>query len=115
MAQSRQALVYRALYNLGVLPQGQNPGNEEYNAVDGLVDPMLEELIAKDVAFIEDVEAIEDKYFLALGAVLAGHAAPVFGFQNDIALATRALKGEQDLERISAMKPTFGVLEIMPY
>lgn len=115
MAKTRQDLVYRALYNLGVLPQGQNPGSEEYASVDALVDPMVEELIAKDVCFIEDVDAIEDKYFLSLGHVLAGHAAPVFGMQADVALAARATKGEQDLEKISATKPTYNTLEIMPY
>lgn len=104
-----------ALYNLGVLPQGQNPGNEEYNSVDGLVEPMIEELIAKDVCFIEDVDAIEDAYFLALANVLAGHSAPIFGMQNDPALAARMVKGEADLGRIGATNPTYAPLEIIPF
>jgi hypothetical protein len=115
MAKTRTDLVHRALYNLGVLPQGQNPGAEEYNQVDALVDPMVEDLIARDVCFIESVDAIEDKYFLHLGHVLAGHSQSLFGMQNDPALSARAIKGEQDLEKISATRPTYRTLEIMPY
>jgi hypothetical protein len=97
---TRQDLVHRALFNLGVLVQGQNPGAEEYNQTDALVDPMIEDLIARDVIFVEDVDAIEEKYFLHLGHILAGQAAPVFGMQNDAALAARMIKAEQDLNEI---------------
>lgn len=115
MAKTRADLVNRALYNLGVLPHGQTANAEDYNSVDALVDPMLEDLIGRDVCFIEDVDATEDKYFLHLGHVLAGHAAPVFGMQSDPAIAARAIKGEQDLERIAATRPTYNTLEIIPY
>lgn len=115
MAQTRTSLVHRALHHLGVLPQGQNPGAEEYNQVDALVDPMLESLIARDVCFIEDVDAIEDKYFLALSHVLAGEAQSIFGMQNDAALTARAIKGEKDLQQIAATKPTYQTLEIQAF
>ena len=115
MAKTRRDLVYRALYNLGVLPQGQNPGNEEYNSVDGLVDPMVEDLIARDIVHIQDVDAIEEKYFIHLGHVLAGHSASVFGMQNDPALAARATKGERDLQTIFSTRPTYQTLEIQAY
>jgi hypothetical protein len=115
VAKTRANLVYQALYNLGVLPQGQNPGSEEYNAVDDLVDPMVEDLIGRDVVFIEDVDAIEEKYFLALANVLAGHSSSLFGMQNDPALAVRAQKGEKDLRIIASAGPTYQTLEIMPY
>jgi hypothetical protein len=115
VAQTRQSLVYRALRNLGVLPQGQNPSAEEYNQVDAIVDPMIEDLIGRDIVFIEDVDAIEDKYFLHLGHVLAGQCAAEFGMQADQALAARMIKGENDLQKIAATRPTYGTLEIMPY
>jgi hypothetical protein len=97
---TRTDLVHRALFNLGVLPQGQNPGNEEFNLVDALVDPVIEDLIARDVCFIESVDAIEEKFFLHLGDVLAGRAAATFGMQNDQALAARMIAGEQALNEI---------------
>lgn len=115
MAKTRADLVNKALKNLGVLPQGQAAGAEEFNQVDALVDPMIEDLIGRDIVFIEDVDAIEDKYFLHLGHVLAGLAQSEFGMQNDPALTARAIKGEQDLQRLAATRPTYQPLEICPY
>ena len=115
MAKDRQELVYKALRNLGVLPQGQAPGDEEYNQVNDLVDPMIEDLIYREIVFIENVEAIEDRYFLSLAHVLAGFAQSEFGMQNDPALTARAIKGEQDLQRIAATRPTYEALEIQAY
>lgn len=115
MAKSRADLIHKALKNLGVLPQGQTPADEEYNQVDDLVDPMIEDLIGRGIVFIEDVDAIEDKYFLALSHVLAGHAQSDFGMQNDPALTARAVKGERDLQVLAATRPTFQTLEIQPF
>src|SRR5688572_12191209 len=104
MAKTRADLVNQALYNLGVLPHGQTANAEDYNSVDGLVDPMIEDLIGRDIVFIEDVDATEDKYFLHLGHVLAGQAASVFGMQNDQAIAARMIKAEQDLQKIASTR-----------
>ena len=115
MAKTRTQLIHQTLYNLGVLPIGQNPGTEEYNQVNLLVDAMLEDLIARDVCYIEDVDAIEEKYFLHLAHVLAGQSQSLFGMQNDPALTARGIKGEQDLKRVASTRPTYGALEICPY
>jgi hypothetical protein len=112
MAKTRTELVHRALKNLGALPQGQTPDVEEYNSIDDLVDVMVEDLIARDVVHIQDVDAIEEKYFLHLGYVLAGLAVPEFGMQNDPALAARAVKAEQDLQKIFSQRPTYKPLEV---
>jgi hypothetical protein len=115
MSKTRTDLVHRALKNLGVLPQGQNPSAEEYNSVDALVEPMVEELLGRDIVFLESTEVFEDRFFLALGHVLAGQAAAEFGMQNDQAIAARMVKAEHDLEKIASTRPTYLPLEIMPY
>jgi hypothetical protein len=115
MAFTRTDLVHRALKNLGALPAGQTPSAEEYNSVNALIDAMLEDLLGRDIVFIEDADVIEDRYFLALGNVLAGHAAAEFGLQNDPAIAARAAKGEKDLEIIASTRPTYNVLEVQAY
>ena len=115
MAKTREELVYQALYNLGVLPQGQNPGAEEYASVDGLVDPMIEDLIARNITHIVDIDAIEEKHFLHLGDILAGWSASIFGMQNDQALAARHLRGEKHLINITAVRPTYQVLEVQAF
>jgi hypothetical protein len=115
MAKTRTDLVHRALKNLGVLPQGQQPSAEEYNSVDALVEPMVEDLLGRDIVFLESTEVFEDRYFLALGHVLAGQAVAEFGMQNDQAIAARMVKSEHDLEKIASTRPTYNTLEIMPY
>lgn len=115
MAKTRQELVYKALRNLGVLPQGQAPGAEEYNQVADLVSPMLADLTYRDIVYIDNEDAIEDKYFLALANVLAGVALSDFGMQNDQALTARAIKAEQDLERIASIRPSYEILEVQAY
>ena len=99
--------------NLGVLPKGQNPSAEEYNQVDALIDPMIEDLIARDIIHIQDVNAIEDKYFLHLGHVLAGLAQSEFGMQNDQALTARHMKGEADLEEIDRLSVRYQHMRTM--
>jgi hypothetical protein len=115
MAKTRTDLVHRALKNLGVLPSGQQPSAEEYDSVDDLIEPMVEDLQGRDIVFLESVEVFEDRYFLALGHVLAGQAAAEFGMQNDQAIAARMVKAEHDLEKIASARPTYNTLEIMPY
>jgi hypothetical protein len=61
---------------------------------------MIEDLIARDIIFIEDVDAIEDKYFTALGHILAGLSQSEFGMQNDAALAARAERAAMDLQEM---------------
>jgi hypothetical protein len=97
---SRTELIHRALKNLGVLPQGETPSAQEYNSIDALVDPMIEDLIARDIIHIVDVDAIEEKHFVHLGHILAGHALSEFGSQNDPALTARAQKAETDLDEM---------------
>jgi hypothetical protein len=97
---SRTDLVHRALKNLGVLPAGMTPSVQEFNAVNDLVDAMIEDLIARDVYYVEDVDAIDEKAFIALGHVLTGIALPEFGLQNDAALTARAQRGEEDLRQM---------------
>jgi hypothetical protein len=76
------------------------PSVQEFNAVNDLVDAMIEDLIARDVHYVEDVDAIDEKAFIALGHVLAGAALAEFGLQNDAALTARAQRGEEDLREM---------------
>lgn len=119
MAKSRDDLIYEALFNLGVLSNpGQIAGTEEYNTVDSQVDPTLEYLIGKDIVFIQDVDAIEDQYFLPLGHVLAAMCRARFGVlgtRDSPEIAALGQKGELDLQALSAVRPTYQPLEIIAY
>jgi hypothetical protein len=94
----RQDLIYRALRNLGALPQGQAPAAEDYQSMSDLVDRVIAELEAKDIIYIASADAIDDEHFLSLGHILAWKAAPEFGAGSDQALAALAVASELDLK-----------------
>ncbi len=97
---SRSDLVHRALRNLGVLASGQVAGAEEYSAVNDLVEPMIEDLIARDIIHIMSTSEFQDQHFTHLGHVLAGQAQAEFGLLDDAAISARAIKAEMDLNKI---------------
>ena len=74
---------------------------------------MIEDLIARNIIHIQDVNAIEDQYFLHLAHVLAGLAQSEFGMQNDQALTARGLKGEADLEEIDRLSVRYQHMRTM--
>jgi hypothetical protein len=94
----RQDLIYRALKNLGALPQGSAPDADTYQAVSDLVDSVIAELEAKDIIYIASADVIDDEHLLSLGHILAWKAAPEFGAGSDQALAALAIAAEQDLK-----------------
>jgi hypothetical protein len=94
----RQDLIYRALKNLGALPQGAAPDADTYQAVSDLVDSVIAELEAKDIIYIASADVIDDEHLLSLGHILAWKAAPEFGAGSDQALAALAIAAEQDLK-----------------
>jgi hypothetical protein len=94
----RQDLIYRALRNLGALPQGQSPSAEDYQSISDIVDCVIAELEALDNVYIASADAIEDEHFLALGHIVAWKAAPEFGAASDQALAALATQAEMQLK-----------------
>lgn len=83
--------------------------------MDALVDPTIEDLIHRDVVYIDDVEAIDDKYFMPLGLILASNCRAEFGLADDPALPALALNAEKDLRQISRVVPTFKTLKVEAY
>jgi hypothetical protein len=107
MPKTRDDLVKRALKDLGALPVGQPPADEEYSSVDDLVDPVLENLAARDIFHVPDVAAIDDAAFMPLGICLAWKCAPEFG----TAPLTPLENAEAELKVIQSTRPTYKVLE----
>ena len=108
MPKTRRDLVLRALKNLGVLPQGSTASTEEYDSVDDMVVPTLEDLSARNITFIPDLEAIDDEKFIALGNILASRCRVEFGGYNDVQLEAMATDAELDLReqfRIATREP----------
>ena len=101
---NRADLIARGLRNLGALPQGQAPNAEDEQSLSDLIDPMIADLIARDVNLIAiDPDAIEDQYFIPLGYLLSWAAAPEFGQAENQGLAALAEQAELKLKKITAM------------
>jgi hypothetical protein len=110
---TRTELIYRALRNLGALPQGQSADADTVTAVGAVLDGMLDELEARDVVYIPDIDTygIEDKYLQPLGHILAWRAAPEFGSAGDPALAALATQAELHLRIMEAGRATYTIAE----
>lgn len=83
MPQTRQALVNRALQNLGAKAAGQAAAAEDYAVVDEALEPMLANLASRDVWQWGDPDVINDDAFLILAELLANEVARDFGATKD--------------------------------
>src|SRR4029078_3043760 len=108
---NRTDLIYRALRNLGALPQGQTPSNEEYQSISDLIDGMLAELAKRDIVYVKDVDHLSEHFLQPLGHILAWRAAPEFGSAADQALAALAVQAEMPLKSMEAARYTREIAE----
>lgn len=101
---TRRQLIHRALASIGALEPGDAPSPEDYNTMDSLVDPLISQLSADEIAYIDDDEAIDVALFIPLANLLANMGGPDFGSPvNDDA----KLRDEATLRRLTAGKPTY--------
>lgn len=108
---TRSDLIYRALRNLGALPQGQTPSAEEYQSISDLIDWTIAELEKRDVVYIKDVDNLEEEFVLPLGNIVAWKAAPEFGAASDQTLLALATQAELYLKKMESRRPTRELIE----
>lgn len=105
---TRQELLYEALDQLGILVPGQAPSTTVLNKIDGVFDPVVEELDALGIYYVDDPGElgpadgeIESSAFLSLGAYLANAAASKFNLPADAKLKALAIEAEQKLRTLT--------------
>lgn len=109
---TRDQLIQRAAVNLGLVQPGESLSSEDQETLDNLVDPLLAQLLADDIVYVDDSEAIDVSIFLPLAAVLANYAGPSFGAPiNDAAL----YRDQETLRRITASRPTYSTQKAVYY
>lgn len=94
-----EQLIHRALTELGRLYVGDAPTDEDYNTVEELIQPLVDQVNAMDIAYIDDIEAIEQKWFLPLARLVAIEACGSFGNDAIQTLLTRNRAGNVDALR----------------
>lgn len=112
MAKTRAELVYKTLRNLGSLPQGQDPSDEDYEAVDYLIEPVSAMLRERDVYFLVDPDVIPDEAFVPLAHVMAAYCASDFGQQSDNRIMELGQIGETHLQTMQSEQPHYTPLKI---
>lgn len=106
---TRAQLIQRALKNIGIIEPGEAPSSEDYATVDDLIDPLIAQLAADQIAYISDSDAIELEYYMPLARLLGNAAGPDFG--SAINEQAKAID-EQILRRLTASKPTYETLKV---
>lgn len=117
MSKTREEVVRQAAKRLGVLAAGQDLSTEDYQEIDGLWEPLCEELQARNVFTVQDFEEVGDPEFLKLADRLALVAAPSFSRSAEVlaGLGLTEANVEAGLKLIAASAPTQRVLSIEPF
>jgi hypothetical protein len=115
MAKTRVELVYQTLRNLGALPMGQDPSDEDYNLVNDLIEPVQAMLRERDVYFLTDADVIPDEAYISLAHVMAAYSASSFGQQADNRIMALGDIGERHLQTMQSEQPHYTTLQIQAY
>lgn len=105
---TRSQLKERAAKDLGIIEPGETLSAEDDETFDDLIDPLIGQLAADQIIYIQDTDAIEVEFFLPLARLLANIAGPDFG--SPINEQAKMLD-EQTLRRLASVKPTYEVLK----
>jgi len=106
ITKTRAQLKTRAGKSLAIIEPGEALSTEDDATLDDLVDPLIAQLAADNVVYIDDSEAIDVTYFLPLARLLANLAGPDFGSPiNEEA----QVRDENILKRLASTRPTYEV------
>lgn len=116
---TRQELLIEALDQLGIIVPGQAPSSTIINKIDGIFDPVVEELTDLGIYYVDDPGeigptggAMESSAFMALAAYLANAAAPKFNLTSDTKLKALAIEAEQKLRTLTRPASTRKFLKV---
>lgn len=109
---TRTQLKERAAKDIAIIEPGEALSPEDDETFDGLVDPLIAQLAADEIVYIQDSEEIELVFFLPLARLLANIAGPDFGSPVNEAAKQQ---DEQTLRRLSSTKPTLETIKVKFY
>lgn len=112
MAKTRNDLVSKALGNLGILAAGQVADAEDFEAVDGYVEPLVAWLESAEIYDFDniDTEGVPDDVFIPISLLLADNAALEFGLPGLPASADRPNPRQaaiDDIRLVTYARPTY--------
>lgn len=112
---TRQQLVNRALAGLLKLPATQAANPEDYAAVNGYVDGLIEQLRIRRIVSVDNLASIPVEWFDPLAVLVASAAAPEFGIQYPEVTASNpnpVRTAEMTLRELTYALPTRETLQV---
>ena len=120
MSRTTEQLVNRAAEEMGRDYGGAALPPDDYARILAVIEPLVDQLNAEEISYIDDIDAIATMVFLPLARLVAIEAAASFGSDAIQTLVTRQRAGNLDalrerereaMQRIYATRPTGEVLE----
>lgn len=109
ITKTRSELKERAAKLLAIIEPGEALSAEDDETFDDLIDPLVAQLAADKIVYIQNIEEIELEVFMPLARLLANVAGPDFGSPiNEGA----KLEDEKTLRRLTSNVPTFEPLKV---
>lgn len=110
MTKTSANIIADALDLLGRGPGvGQSVPVEDYNTMEGFIDPLYRQLSRKGVVTIADREDLPEEIYIPLTWLLANAAAPKYDMPQN---AEGQLEQEREIRRILAAQPTYEPLRV---
>jgi hypothetical protein len=94
------------------LDPSQSPDVEDLATIGEYVDPLLAQLAADEIVYIDDSDAIPVEYFLPVARLLANVAGPRFGSPMN---PQARQDDERALRKLTSGKPTFETMKVDYY
>ena len=89
MSKSRTEIQFKALAILTGGDVGASPSAEDAVAIDGYIDTEAAEINSDGTTYIDDVDTLNDEFFIAFSMLVANAASDEFGGKYDEAKALR--------------------------
>lgn len=109
MPRSRSDLRFKALSIIVGGDIGQAPSAEDATALDNYIDDVVDELSAKSIVYVSDLDSIENEIFGTLAQLVALAAANEFGGKTDPA---QKRFYENEMRVIARQTPGYGPQQV---
>lgn len=102
-------LVIKVLDNLGVLPAGQVPGQEDTADIAASLPSVIEKLAGEEIVYVADINNIPGAWFLPLASIVAYELMEEFGVVGDDAqiLMAKNQTARSALKAMNRGRPTY--------
>lgn len=114
---TRNDLVEKIIEKLGVVPEGQPPEVDDISRVDRNLPSLINELAAREIVYVSDIDNIPDEWFLSLAKIAAYEFRNEFGVTGEFEVTLRQQSDEAigNLRVMRRGRPTYEPLRTLSF